>query len=215
MTSRSVLQDRVVVTSPPSPAFASATLLTLSPSGEWAEIEREGRRFDAAVAAGCLVRPQPGDVVLTFGEGSDLFVVQVLRRAGGPGATLSLPGGGALSVEGEALRLSARGRLSLAGDRLDLRGRSLALVAEATTWVGKRLTGIVERFHLSAQRHETLAGTMIEKSVTRTAIVDQADTLQADTRLVKIGGMAAETAQSKVVAVAEDLRMDGQRITMG
>jgi len=56
---------------------------------------------------------------------------------------------------------------------------------------------------------------MVEKAVTRTAVVEETDTLRAETRLVKVGGMAAESAASKVVAVADDLRLDGQRITMG
>ncbi len=34
-------------------------------------------------------------------------------------------------------------------------------------------------------------------------------------RVVTVTGVAAETARSKVVAVADDLRMDGKRITMG
>lgn len=212
--SHHALETLVVNTVHESPLTA-ATLVALSDSGEWAVIERDGQRLDAAVATGCLVRPRPGDTVLTFGGEDGLFVVQVLRRPGGGPATVSVPGGGPLAIAGESLSLTARRRLSLEGDRLDLRGRSLALVAEATTWLGKRITGVVERFQLSAQTHEINARTMVEKAVTRTAVVEETDTLRAETRLVKVGGMAAESAASKVVAVADDLRLDGQRITMG
>jgi sigma-54-dependent transcriptional regulator len=141
--------------------------------------------------------------------------LQVLQRDGIAGATLALPGDGAISVEAETLSLTGRQHLALTGARLDLQAHTLALMAGTTTWLGKVLTGVVERFTLSARRHETSAETMIEKSADRTVIVDGTDSLRAETRVVKVAGIASETAQSKVVAVAEDLRMDGKRISLG
>ena len=183
-----------------------ATVVAVSDESDRVEMEGAGERYEAAIALGCLIRPQPGDTVLTVRHGRTAFVVQVLQRAGPHHATLALPGRGSLALEGETLSLTARRRLSLRGDRLDLHGRSLAFLAETTTWVGKVLTGVVERFRISAHSHETSAETLIEKAGHRTAIV---------TGMVKVAGIASETAQSKVIAVADDLRLDGKRITMG
>lgn len=197
------------------PSFTRATVIAISETGERLDLNEEGQLRSAGIAFGCLNRPRPGDSVLVLREGGDSFVLQVLQRDGSTGALLALPGDGAIAVAGETLTLTGRGRLALRGDRLDLQGRSLALMAETTTWLGKAITGVVERFTLSARRHETSAGTLIEKAGDRTAVVDGTDSLRAETHLVKVTGIASETAQSKVVAVSEDLRMDGKRISMG
>ncbi len=92
---------------------------------------------------------------------------------------------------------------------------SLALVAETMTWLGKLLTGVVERFTLSARHHETSAGTLIAKANERTTLVEGTDSLRAETQLVTVAGVASETAHTKVIAAAEDLRRDGKRIAVG
>lgn len=177
------------------------------------EIAGELRR--AQMATGCLIRPIVDDRVLTVSSGDETFVLQVLERIGPNYATLALPGHGNLAIEGETLSLTGRQRLAMKGDRIDLQARTLAFLADKTTWLSKALSAIVERFHVSARSHETSADMLIEKSVNRTTIVDQTDSLRAQMRTVKITGVTSETAQSKVIAVADDLRMDGQRITMG
>jgi hypothetical protein len=105
--------------------------------------------------------------------------------------------------------------MALKADNLDLRSRSLSVVADKAVWLGKALTAVVERWRVSARSHEISADTFSEKAVTRVAIVDGVDTLRAETRSVKIAGIASETAQSKVIAVTDDLRVDGKRISMG
>jgi hypothetical protein len=178
-------------------------------------VEIAGDIRQAQIATGCLVRPIVDDRVLTVAGTDGVFVLNVLERIGPNYATLALPGHGNLAIEGETLSLTGRQRLALKSDRIDLQARALAFLADSTTWLGKALSAIVERFHVSARSHETSADMLIEKSVNRTTIVDQTDSLRAQLQTVKITGVTAETAQSKVIAVADDLRMDGQRITMG
>ncbi len=169
----------------------------------------------AGVAVSCLIRPVIDDRVLLVEAGGEAFVLSVLERVGPNYATLALPGHGNLAIEGETLSLRARQRLALRGDRVDLQGRTMAFVADSATWLGKALTAVVGVWRVSAREHQTSAETMTEKATTRIAVVDQLDSLSADARSVKIAGIASETAHSKVVAVAEDLRMDGKRISMG
>ncbi|RDJ25071.1 DUF3540 domain-containing protein [Bosea caraganae] len=178
-------------------------------------VEIDGRALPAQVAVGCLVRPIEDDRVLVVDGPAGAFVLSVLERTGPNYATLALPGHGNLAIEGETLSLTARQRLALKGERLDLQAKALNLIAEKTTWLSKAVTTIAERWRISAKSHETSADILTEKSLNRIAIVDQIDTLRAETRSVKITGVASETAQSKVIAVADDLRMDGKRITMG
>lgn len=190
-------------------------VLGVEEDGQSVMIETGGVARRATLSVSCLIRPIEADRVLVFYGVDEVFVLQVLERIGPNYATLALPGHGNLAIEGETLSLTGRQRLALKGARIDLQATALAFLADQTTWLGKALTAIVERFHVSARSHETSTETLIEKSVNRTAIVDQTDSLRAQMRTVKIAGVTSETAQSKVIAVADDLRMDGQRITMG
>ncbi len=210
------LPRRPAVALPPiGGTIAGARVAETGEAGDRVELERDGLRWPALVSVSCLVPPRAGDTVLVFHDGDEAYVIQVLRRGGDGPVTLALPGRGPLAIEGETLALIGRRRLALTGDRLDLHGRSLALVAETTTWLGRVLTGVVDHFRISAKTHETSAGTLVEKATDRTAIVEGTDSVRAETRVVTVTGIAAETARSKVVAVTDDLRMDGKRITMG
>ena len=152
---------------------------------------------------------------MVFRDGGESYVLQVLHRAGPMQATLGVPGEGHLTLDAGTITITGRRRLSLRGEQLDLQGTSLALIAETTTWLGKVLTGVVDRFRIAARTHETSADLKIEKCTDRTALITATDSVRAETRVVTVTGMATETAQSKVVAVADDLRMDGKRIAMG
>ena len=213
MTAPRILRE--VSASTPLPSLIRATVVSISAGGERAELHVGGMIGAADIALGCLIRPMPGDSVLALHEEGRNTVLQVLDRAVVEHATLALPGGGSLAIAGDTLTLSARRNLSLAGERIDLRGRSLALMAETITWLGKVLTGVVERFTLSARHHETSAETLLQKTGDRTVIVDGTDSLRAETQLVTVTGVATESAHTKIIAAAEDLRMDGKRIAMG
>lgn len=196
-------------------ALSTATVADADGAGGRVAVVCDGRRETAAVSLGCLVRPLPGDTVMVFRDGGESYVLQVLQRAGPVRATLGVPGEGHLTLDANTITITGRRRLSLRGERLDLQGTSLALIAETTTWLGKVLTGVVDRFRIAARTHETSADLKIEKCTDRTALIAATDSVRAETRVVTVTGMATETAQSKVVAVADDLRMDGKRIAMG
>jgi hypothetical protein len=210
-----VLADTVGLAPDASAPLMTGRIVAADEDGVAVDVAIDGVIRQAQIATSCLIRPISGDRVLAFRTGDEVFVLNVLERIGPNYATLALPGHGNLAIEGETLSLTGRQRLALKSDRIDLQAKALAFVADRTTWLSKALSAIVERFHVSARSHETSAETLIEKSVNRTAIVDQTDSLRAQMRTVKITGVTAETAQSKVIAVADDLRMDGQRITMG
>lgn len=190
-------------------------VLACDEAGQMAVIELEGVRIDAAVAVSCLIRPLVDDRVLVARGEAGTFVLAIIERGAPNYATLALPGQGNLAIEGETLSLRARQRLALKAESLDLRTRALTILADKATWLGKALTALVERWHVSAKTQEVSADTLTVKAGTRVAIVDELDTLRAQAQTVKIAGIASETAQSRVIAVTDDLRMDGKRITMG
>lgn len=202
----------------PKPAaspFVTGRVLAIDLDAGELDLEIDGQTRRARVATGCLIRPIEADRVLALCADDAVFVLQVLERVGPNYATLALPGHGNLAIEGETLSLTARQRLAIKADAFDLRARSLAFIADKATWLGKALTTIVERWQSSAKSHEISADTLTTKAVNRVAIVDQVDSLRTQTQSVTIAGIASESAQSKVMTVVDDLRMDGKRITMG
>lgn len=198
-----------------SAGLATGVVLSLHSGGTGATVASGGARVEAAIAVSCLIRPLPDDLVLLFLGEDEAFVLSVLDRPGPNYGELALPGSGNLSITGETVSVAARQRLALKGEVVDLQARALTVLAQATTWLGKSVTAMVDRWRATAKSHEVDADAIVERSVTRTAIVEETDSLRARTRAVVVSGIASETAASKIVAVREDLRMDGKRITMG
>lgn len=183
--------------------------------GALAIVDVDGRSHRAAIAVGCLVRPLAEDRVLVVLVGAEAFVLNVLERPAPNYATLALPGRGNLAIEGETVTLSSRQRLALRADAMDLRANALTVAADKTTWLGRLYTLIVERLRSSAKIQEASADTMTVKAVDRVAIVDRADSVQAGAQSTKIETVSTTTAQSAVIAVVDDLRIDGKRVSVG
>ncbi|MCA6107952.1 DUF3540 domain-containing protein [Bradyrhizobium cenepequi] len=192
----------------------TARVAAVDENGAAAEVEVAGTRHTAAVAVGCLVRPIPQDLVLLFSDAGQAFVLAVLERTAASWGKVALPGGGNMSIEGETIVIAGRRRMSLRADTIDLQAKLLAVLADKATWIGKLYSLIAERFRSSARIQEASAELLTVKAVDRIAIIDRIDSLQTETQAIKVTGIASETAHSKVIAVSEDLRLDGKRVTV-
>jgi hypothetical protein len=191
-----------------------AQVVAMGEDGLSATLTLDGGVADAAVAVSCLVRPMVDDLVLVLREGSRNYVLGVLERPGANWAVVALPGRGNMSIEGETLALSVTQRMSLRAQSIDLQAKLLTVLADTSSWIGKLYTLIADRFRLSSQTHETSADTLTVQAVDRFAIVDRVDSLKTNTQVVKVEGIAAESAHSRTITVTEDLRMDGKRVTV-
>ncbi|MFK4532262.1 hypothetical protein ABIA00_000445 [Bradyrhizobium ottawaense] len=196
------------------PGQHPARVVSVSDDGTAVEVELAGARHRATVAVGCLVRPMPQDIVLLFAEVKQVFVVTVLERTASGGGMVRLPGGRKMSIEGETVTLAARRRLSLRADGIDLQAKVFAVLANKGTWIGKLYTLIAERVQSSARIQEASAEQLTVKAVERVAVIERLDSLRTETQAIRVTGIASETAHSKVIAVSEDLRLDGKRVTV-
>ncbi|MGY0576275.1 DUF3540 domain-containing protein [Bradyrhizobium sp. RDM12] len=196
------------------PGHHAARVAEVSGDGTAVELEVAGARHTAMVAAGCLVRPMPGDMVLLFTNVEQAFVVTVLDRTVSNGGMVGLPGGRNMSIEGETITIAARQRLSLRADSMDLQAKLFAVLANKGTWIGKLYTLIADRVRCSARIQETSAESLTVKAVERVAVIERIDSLQTETQATRVTGIASEMAHSKVIAVSEDLRLDGKRVTV-
>lgn len=189
-------------------------IVEVNDNGATVSVAIDGVTRPAAVAVSCLVRPVPGDLVLLFCETPHTFVLSVLERAGANWSVIGLPGNGNMSIEGETLSIAVRQRMSLRADTIDLQAKLFAVLADRATWIGKLYTLIADRIRSSSRTEETSTDTLTTKAVERIAIIDGVDSLQTQTQVVKVAGIATETAHSRVITVTEDLRLDGKRVTV-
>ncbi|MCC8956967.1 DUF3540 domain-containing protein [Bradyrhizobium sp. Pear77] len=196
------------------PGHHRARVVSVSDDGSAVEVETAGARHTATVAVGCLVRPIPQDMVLLFTEAERGFVVTVLERADSSGGMVALPGDRNMSIEGETITLAARRRLSMRADSTDLQTKLFAVLADKGSWIGKLYTVIADRVRCSARIQEASAEQLTVKAVERVAVIERIDTLQTETQAIRVTGIASEMAHSKVIAVSEDLRLDGKRVTV-
>ncbi|WP_377828175.1 DUF3540 domain-containing protein [Bradyrhizobium lupini] len=196
------------------PGHHTAHVVSVSDDGTEMEVEVAGARHTATVAVGCLIRPIPWDRVLLFANVEQAFVVTVLERAASNDGMLGLPGCRNISIEGETITIAARQRISFCADSIDLQAKLFAVLANKGTWIGKLYTIIADRVRCSARTQETSAELLTVKAGERVSVIDRIDSLQTETHVIRVTGIASETAHSKVITVSEDLRLDGKRVTV-
>ncbi|MET4331072.1 hypothetical protein ABIB80_006930 [Bradyrhizobium sp. i1.15.2] len=196
------------------PGHHTAHVVSLSDDGSVMEVEVAGARHTATVAVGCLIRPIPRDRVLLFANVEQSFVVTVLERAASNDGMLGLPGCRNISIEGETITIAARQRISFRADSIDLQAKLFAVLANKGTWIGKLYTLIADRVRCSARTQEASAELLTVKAGERVSVIERIDSLQTETQVIRVTGIASETAHSKVITVSEDLRLDGKRVTV-
>jgi hypothetical protein len=166
-------------------------------------------------AVGCLVAPEPGDEVLVVREEDRAFIVSVLTRLVMSSVELSVP------VPGVALRLRA-GEVAIEAER-GLRltapavtiGRLVTLFGETLGLAATALTALADRFRVTATRHETLADEVSTAARQRTTVVKGADVATVGLSSKTVESASLLRAENAVVYSRKDLRIDGERITMG
>ncbi|MGY8669083.1 DUF3540 domain-containing protein [Bradyrhizobium sp. UFLA05-109] len=192
----------------------TARVVTVDEDGAMSEVEVAGARHTAAVAFGCLVRPIPHDLVLLFSDAGQIFVLAVLERGTSSCGTVALPSGGNMSIEGDTIAITGHQRMSLRADTIDLQTKLFAVLADKATWIGRLYSLIADRFRSATRIQEASTDLLTVRAVERIAVIDRIDSLQTETQAIKVTGIASETAHSKVIAVTEDLRLDGKRVTV-
>jgi uncharacterized protein YfaQ (DUF2300 family) len=110
---------------------------------------------------------------------------------------------------------AAQDDLEITASQATIRSDRLTFAADALTFVAKLLTQTLGRWQSSAQNMDVVATDLATKAARRVTVVDEADMLQAGSVLQKIQSTSVTQAEAVVIAVNEDLRLDGARVTVG
>ncbi|MBI4702920.1 MAG: DUF3540 domain-containing protein [Deltaproteobacteria bacterium] len=186
-------------------------------------VQLDGRRHAARRAASCLLRPEPGDVVLlALGSGWEAWVLAVLERKGAR-ARLELDGDveisaprGRLSLAGqEGLALTSAGELSLAARAVRLRALEGSLVVGTLVYVGRLIEAQVEKVSTVADAAELLA----ERLVQRVGRLYRRVTEMEQVRARQIDYTAEATltlrGENAVVSARKLAKVDAEQIHLG
>jgi hypothetical protein len=175
-----------------------------------------GREQASRCAASCLVVPEPGDLVLLAAHPTERFILAVLHRPGSAPAVLSAttPSDQMVLSAGK-LALKAKDDIELTAPQATIRSGRLTFAADALAFVAKLLTQTLGRWQSSSQNMDMVATDMATKAARRVTLVDESDMLQAGSVLQKIQSTSVTQAEAVVIAVNEDLRLDGARVTVG
>jgi hypothetical protein len=167
-------------------------------------------------AVGCLVAPEPGDEVLVVREEDRAFILSVLTRLVMSSVELSVPVPGvALRLRAGEVAIEAERGLRLTAPAVTIGGRLVTLFGETLGLAATALTALADRFRVTATRHETLADEVSTSARQRTTVVKGADVETVGLSSKTVESASLLRAENAVVYSRKDLRIDGERITMG
>lgn len=164
-------------------------------------------RLDGRRATSCLVEPAAGDLVLALDTGDRAFVLAVLERPSGASATLSVPSINSATLAQQTFDLRCR-NLTVHTDSATLRSRVSHILGDSLTAVAERIDSVARILRRTAHHEVSHAA-----SATRT--VDGAEVIKVGESLQEAEGALSFRGGVVLIDAREDVRVDGERITMG
>jgi len=158
-------------------------------------------------ATSCLVEPATGDTVLAVTTAAGTFVLAILERPTDSPAVLSVPDAGTAT---------------LAQDNLTIRCETLTVDAGTTTLrsrvaqvAGQALQAVAERLDVVARTLRRSADHELSHAKTASRTVEGTETVTAGELMQEARTALAQRAGIVMVDAREDVRINGERITMG
>ena len=170
-------------------------------------VEIAGESHAARQAASCLLSPEPGDVVACCVSRLGIHVLHVLEREAPESATLSVPGAARLILDQDAIDIRAE-ELDATATRARARVSELHLFSRLASAVAGRLELVAERIKRVAGHETTSTGDSVRT-------VRNTDTLRAGHILHDASEVMSLRSHVAVIEARGDVRVNGERISMG
>jgi len=188
-----------------------------------ARIERDGAVTTARVAFSCLVRPEPGDRVMTSTDGETLWIVAVLERpteapvrllAEGDIAIMSMHGNISLLAAGE-VSVDAGARARIAAKEIDLHAGVARFVLDELLHIGRRANLYVAKIRSIGEIVETFAEHVLTRAKRGTRFIEESDQLRAGDIDHRAEGSLQLRAKTTFITADTVVRVDAEQIHMG
>lgn len=183
---------------------------------------QDGRNLLARRAAGCLLRPEAGDLVLiAVADGQSAYILSVLERASQDGSCLDLGGisfreeSGGLKMELERLEVGVRGRASLSAADLESRAARGSFYIGRFSLFSKRALFHSEKMgFLGGLCHFVMDGLIQRLRFSRRSI-EGIDFCRAGRMRRFIKEVLFMKARRTSIKAEEKMKIDGRKIDLG
>lgn len=177
-----------------------------------------GEALTAPLAAGCLIAPEAGDVVLCAGtaSGAGIYLLSVLSRAK-PDTPSVLRARAGLTVETADGPLTLRGgdTLTLSAQAMDVRASAGRFRIASAVVDADAVMSRIGSLQMMGERLLSLVKVISGKHARASRQVEELDQVQAGEVAVTADRVITQRAHYIVHNSTEDMRFDGARIHMG
>jgi hypothetical protein len=168
----------------------------------------DGTGLHATQATSCLLAPAIGDHVLLYREGDEAYVLAVLAREHAYDAAIAVPNARTLSFR-------AQGEIAFSAPLLRLAAGKVALMCEQFLQMGSMLTSSFRRTVESTDEKSVTVRTLSTSVENRSTIVTGTDMLHARSLIETVDGVATQTSEIALITARRDVRLDGERVSLG
>lgn len=184
--------------------------VTLTMSGtDLALTTEDGDEIFARQAASCLLAPAIGDKVLVCTAGGEAFVLAVLLRAEAARTPeVGVPGAA-------SFRITTEDELELSGKVMRLKAGKLAILTDVLAQSAGSVTLHAKRFVETVVEKFSSARSLTVKAENRSASISKTDMVTAGALVQKIDGVALQNSEITLINAKQDVRVDGERISLG
>ena len=143
-----------------------------------------------------------------FCEDDSAFILSVLSRTANVTAEISVP-------NADRINLKARKRLEISAPAVGIAARQLSVLVHSIHQTGEFLSSHFKRVIETVIDKSVSARSIATKAETRSTHVDQADILKTGTLVHNIDTVATHNSEITLVTAKRDVRLDGERVSVG
>lgn len=204
------------------PADAVAAELILR-DGRDARIVHDGAMRAARIAFGCLIQPEPGDLVLTSQAAGAIWITSVLERRSDTPPRLWAEGNlGIVSARGDISLTAARtvdiaagANIRGAAPEIDLHASVARFVLDELLHIGRRVSWYVSRLRSIGETVETFADHVLTRAKCSSRFIEESDQTRARDIDHRAEGKLQLHAEVAFITADTVVRVDADQIHMG
>lgn len=210
----------------PDAATGEATLeiaVVRARSGRRARVSVASGELDAAVAAGCVISPAPGDRVLVARSGEETFVLTVLSQSRPGEARMVFDQGLSLNVLRGKLQVLAQDGVDLVTPKdVTLQAGGIGVETgpikagfSLLDLVGKSIATKSEKVRVVAETVDTIAGRIYQRAVQFLRRTDELDRVEAKNIERRAEQLMHSHAENSVTTAEQLIKIDGSQVHVG
>ena len=194
-----------------APALEYAVVIETAETGF--VVQSDDGAFQARQAAGCLLEPRTGDLVLISLDSDGLcYILNILERDEQAQSRLSFPGDVTLAAPNGSMSLAAREGLNLSGRRFSLRAQEGEARVDVFSLIGRYWHAQFERAKAVGHALDVVFNRLVSRLQTSYRYVEEHEEIQAESMRYLVDGTMTIQTQNTVHTAEEHIKLDADQI---